>query len=107
LPPVPMAPGISAPPAPPLPSVPPMPPMPPAPPAPPAVDSNVIRDELRKDGLIGKKDKGFQFQLNNKGLFVNGKKQSEALTKKYRELLDVPAGTNGKSSRTIQISVSE
>ena len=77
------------------------------PPMPPSVDSGVIREELRKDGLIGKKDKAFQFQLNNKGMLVNGKKQPEAITKKYRELLDLPASSNSSSSRNIQISVSE
>ncbi|QNH63176.1 M56 family metallopeptidase [Hymenobacter sediminicola] len=107
------------PPPPPPPGAPaPMPPRPPrapraplalpAPPAPPRVDSGRIREELRKDGLIGKDVKSFQFQLNDSGLRVNGQPQSAEMTEKYRKLLDVPASTNGsKTNRNIQISVSE
>ena len=61
-------------------------PAPPAPPAPPRVDTETLRDELRKDGVIGRDDKNLQFQLNAAGLTVNGKKQSEELAAKYRKL---------------------
>ena len=61
-------------------------PAPPAPPAPPRVDTETLREELRKDGVIGRDEKNLQFQLNAKGLTVNGKKQSEELAAKYRKL---------------------
>jgi beta-lactamase regulating signal transducer with metallopeptidase domain len=74
----PLAPRMAAPPLPPVAA--------PAPPAPPRVDSESLRDELRKDGLIGANDKGFQLKLSNAGLTVNGKKQSDDLAAKYRKL---------------------
>ncbi|MDB5268261.1 MAG: hypothetical protein JWP58_1301 [Hymenobacter sp.] len=73
------------------PATPPLPPMapmaaPPAPPAPPRVDTEELRSELRKDGILGTNEKNLQFQLNNSGLTVNGKKQSDTLAAKYRKL---------------------
>ncbi|MBO2011459.1 M56 family metallopeptidase [Hymenobacter negativus] len=59
---------------------------PPAPPTPPQIDTESLRDELRKDGVIGAGEKEFQFQLNSSGLTVNGKKQSEELAQKYRKM---------------------
>jgi hypothetical protein len=94
--------------APPAPPVPPRAPhkMVPPPPAPPADNSGKIRDALRKDGLIGKNDKNFQFQLSNDGLKVNGKEQSAETAAKYRKLLDVPATpAKGKGKTSINISV--
>ena len=64
-----------------------MPPMAaPAPPLPPRLDKETLGQELRKDGLIGADDKGFQLQLNDSGLTVNGKRQSDELAGKYRKL---------------------
>jgi bla regulator protein BlaR1 len=79
--------------------MPPMPPMPsmvapPAPPRPPRIDTETVRNELRKDGLIGAEDKSFQLQLNDAGLTVNGKKQSDELAAKYRKLV---GRDNGKT----------
>ncbi|MBG8552654.1 M56 family metallopeptidase [Hymenobacter guriensis] len=83
-------------------------PAPPAPPAPPRLDSNRIRQELRKDGLLGATEKSFQFQLNDDGLSVNGKTQSAEMARKYRRMLDMPEPTAGrKNKQTFQISVSE
>ena len=62
-------------------------PAPPRPPRAPSVDTRTLRDELRKDGLIGQDDKSFQLQLNDSGLTVNGKRQSEELAAKYRKLV--------------------
>jgi hypothetical protein len=75
---------------------PPMPPMPalPAPPAPPRVDTETLRDELRKDGVLGRDEKNLQFQLNSAGLTVNGKKQPEELAAKYRKLTNHDNGKN-------------
>jgi beta-lactamase regulating signal transducer with metallopeptidase domain len=86
---------------PPLPPVAPM--APPAPPMPPRVDSEGLRDELRKDGLIGASDKGFQLQLSNAGLTVNGKKQSAELAAKYRKL----TGHANDKSFNVNISTQE
>ena len=87
---------VPAPPAPPVLA-------PPAPPAPPRIDSEALRDELRKDGLIGANDKGFQMQLNNAGLTVNGKKQSDTLAAKYRKL----SGHANDQSFNVAISTQE
>ena len=59
---------------------------PPAPPRPPQIDTETLRDELRKDGLIGADEKNLQFQLSASGLTVNGKQQSDELAAKYRKL---------------------
>ncbi|MBT9391681.1 M48 family metalloprotease [Hymenobacter sp. NST-14] len=79
----------------------------PAPPMPPRLDSEELRQQLRRDGVLGARDKAFQFQLNEQGLTVNGKKQSAALAEKYRRLLAAPTDGNGQSQRNIQISVTE
>ena len=78
------------------PPMPPMLPMPalPAPPAPPRVDTETLRDELRKDGVLGRDEKSLQFQLNSAGLTVNGKKQPEELAAKYRKLTNHDNGKN-------------
>ena len=75
---------------------PPMPPMAPlpAPPAPPRLDTDELRSELRKDGIIGADEKNLQFQLNSSGLTVNGKKQPDALAAKYRKLTGHTDGKN-------------
>jgi len=63
---------------------------------------------LRKDGLIGKDDRSFQFQLNSSGLRVNGQQQSAALTEKYRKLYTGSSSSKGgKSTTNIDITVSE
>ncbi|MBT2557281.1 M48 family metalloprotease [Hymenobacter sp. ISL-91] len=79
----------------------------PAPPAPPQLDTDEIRAALRSDGLIGATDKGFQLQLNDKTMTVNGQQQPANVADKYRRLLGVQPGADGKNSRNIQISVSE
>ncbi|WP_310395255.1 M56 family metallopeptidase [Hymenobacter sp.] len=58
----------------------------PLPPLAPGPDTQALRDELRKDGLIGPNDKSFQVQLNGAGLTVNGKRQPEEMAAKYRKL---------------------
>ena len=78
-------------------------PAPPAPPAPPRVDADELRSELRKDGIIGANDKQFQFQLNEAGLTVNGKKQPTGLAAKYRRL----TGHEGDKNFNISMSFEE
>ena len=73
--------------------IPPMP-APPAPPRLPRLDTDKLRSELRKDGVLEADDKNLQFQLNASGLTVNGKKQSDALAAKYRQLTGHTDGKN-------------
>jgi bla regulator protein BlaR1 len=79
-----------------------MAPMPPLPalPAPPRLDTDELRSELRKDGIIGADEKNLQFQFNSSGLTVNGKKQPDALAAKYRKL----TGHNDGKSFNMMIS---
>lgn len=44
-------------------------------------------DELEKDGLIDKK-KGYRIELNDGELYINGQKQTKAITEKYRKYYD-------------------
>jgi|GEM_PF-539162 len=78
-------------------------PLPPAAPRKPPVNSTVIGDQLRKDGLIGKDDKSYQLQLNQSGMRVNGQKQPDEVAKKYRTLLN----HTGDQKFNVDISVSE
>ncbi|WP_165370475.1 M56 family metallopeptidase [Hymenobacter persicinus] len=82
---------------------PPRPPKAPLAPRKPTINNTVIGDQLRKDGLIGKDDKSYQLQLNQSGMRVNGQKQSDAVAKKYRELLNHGDDKNFN----LNISVSE
>ena len=82
--------------------MPPMPVMPPAPPAPPKLDSDRIRTELRRDGLLGAKEKDFTLSFSDdSGLAINGRQQSEAMATKYRPLL----GLSSKRGQVINITV--
>ncbi|WBO83197.1 M56 family metallopeptidase [Hymenobacter yonginensis] len=100
---------LPAPPSPPSAPAAPAAPSVPAPPAPPRISSDQIREKLRQDGLIEKDAKSFMFQLNDKGLVVNGEPQSAAMADKYRKLLGSSAKSGkGQSTNTsINISVSE
>ena len=71
----------------------PMPPLP-APPAPPRLDTDELRSELRKDGILGANEKNLQFQLNAAEMTVNGKKQPDELAAKYRKLTGHADGKN-------------
>ncbi|GAA3999948.1 hypothetical protein GCM10022408_08690 [Hymenobacter fastidiosus] len=82
---------------------PPMPLRAPLPPRRPSVDSGVIGNQLRQDGLIGKEDKSYQLQLNQAGMKVNGQPQPEEVAKKYRALLNHA----DDKSFNVNISVSE
>ena len=78
-------------------------PAPPRPPKAPSLDTQSLRNELRKDGLVGQNDKGFQLQLNASGMTVNGKRQSDELAAKYRKLV----GHDDGQSHNLNISVQE
>jgi hypothetical protein len=83
-----------------------LPQAPPPPPAPAAPKTAELRAALRQDGLIGKTDRSFSFQLTDKGGRVNGKELTPAQVDRYRQLLGQPASGKGKSS-TFNINVSE
>ena len=69
-------------------------PVPPAPPRPPRINSDELRRELRRDGVLGTDEKNLQFQLNAAGLTVNGQKQSDELAAKYRKMTGHADGKN-------------
>ena len=43
-------------------------------------------NQMEKDGLISQKE-GFTIEYKEKALFINGKKQSEAVSRKYQNYL--------------------
>jgi beta-lactamase regulating signal transducer with metallopeptidase domain len=79
---------------------------PPAPPAPAAPKTDKLRAALRQDGLIGKSDRSFSFELNDKGGRVNGQALTPAQVARYRQLMGQPASGKGQSS-TFNINVNE
>ncbi|MBC6606557.1 M48 family metalloprotease [Hymenobacter sp. BT188] len=97
----PAAPSASGIPAPPAPPRAPRAPRAPQPPRAPAINSVDLGNQLRQDGLIGKNDKSYQFQLNATSMTVNGKRQSDELAAKYRQLLG--EGKNSKFNMNISI----
>jgi len=79
---------------------------PPAPPAPAAPKTDKLRAALRQDNLIGKNDRNFSFELNDKGGRVNGQALTPAQVARYRQLLGQPVSGKGQSS-TFNINVNE
>ena len=79
--------------------------VPPAPPAP--SRSTEVRNELRRDGLIGPSDKSFSFQLDGKGGRVNGRALTPAQAEKYRRLFLPAAAGQGNTNSAMSISVDE
>ena len=77
-----------------------------APPAPPVDNSGKVRDALRADGLIGKRDKSFRFELKDGQMTVNGQRQSAATAEKYRKLLGLSPDSKGRQS-AVTINFSE
>ncbi len=62
-----------------------------------------LGSQLREDGLIGRNDKSYQFQLINTTSTVKGERQTDELAAKYRQLLG-----EGKSSKfNMNISIQE
>ena len=52
----------------------------------------IIRDELLNDGFITDIDEDFKFDLNEKRLKINGKKQDQAIYEKYKNLIEDNTG---------------
>jgi len=80
----------------------------PPPPPPPAPNTDRLREELRRDGLI-KNEKHFSFELNDAGGRADGHALTPAQVEKYRQLLDQPAspGGKGRTRSTYRISINE
>ena len=56
-----------------------------------------IKAELKKDKLIGNEKAGFTFRISDEGLFVNDKKQPDAVFRKYEKMVkDKTANQNGE-----------
>jgi bla regulator protein BlaR1 len=65
--------------------------------------SDILSRELKKDGLI-RKNGGYKLEVNDKGkLKVNGKKQPEAITKKYIGLIERITGNPVKGDHKVII----
>jgi Zn-dependent protease with chaperone function len=105
----PAAPSVPAPPAVPSPAAAPAPPRAPAAPRAPRaprvtmVNSVNLGNHLREDGLIGANEKKYRFQLDSSGLVVNGKRQSDELAAKYRQLV----GHDDGKKHSINIEIEE
>ena len=56
--------------------------------------SDIIEQALRNDGILTETDSPFSFMLSKNDLIVNGKKQSSAIHKKYKEKY-IPQVNNG------------
>ena len=52
----------------------------------------IIRDELLNDGFITDIDEDFKFDINEKRLKINGKKQDQAIYEKYKRLIEDNTG---------------
>jgi bla regulator protein BlaR1 len=92
--------------APQAPQAPVLPQAPPAPPAPPAPNTGKLRAALRQDGLIGKDDRNFSFELNDKGGRVNGQALTPAQLDRYRQLMGQSVSGKGQTS-SFRINVNE
>jgi beta-lactamase regulating signal transducer with metallopeptidase domain len=51
-----------------------------------------VEQEMIKDGLLKKGEQITDFKINKEGFYVNGKKQSQALYDKYRDLMKTKDG---------------
>ena len=60
-----------------------------------------LEKELLADKLV-KRGEEYRFELKTKGLYINRKKQSDEVVKKYRGLLNVSESTNFSITRTAE-----
>lgn len=67
---------------------------------------DLIKKELLRDGLITNPDK-FSMRLDANTLEINNKKQSEALRKKYKELLEGASGNAFKNGGSYLYNITE
>ncbi len=93
--------------APPAPQGPASPQAPPPPPPPATPNHNRLRNALREDGLIGKTDRNFSFDLDDKGGRVNGQALTPAQVARYRQLFGQPAQPVSGKSSSFHINVNE
>jgi len=95
--------GPQVPQTPPLPAVPQFPRAAPA--APFVISTDELRDNLRRDNLIGKTDRSFSFSLNEEGGQINGKPLTPVQLAKYRKLLRQPV--SGEKSSQFNVRINE
>ncbi len=93
--------------APPAPQGPASPQAPPPPPPPTTPNHSRLRNALREDGLIGKNDRNFSFDLDDKGGRVNGQALTPAQVARYRQLFGQPAQPGGGKSSSFHVNVNE
>ncbi|KAA9340186.1 M56 family metallopeptidase [Adhaeribacter soli] len=67
-----------------------------------------LKAELKKDNLIGANTKSFTYKISKEGLYVNGKKQPEALFEKYGKMFHQKFDPKNKNSNYNEVyNVSE
>jgi hypothetical protein len=54
--------------------------------------SEIIRDNLLNDGFINDEDQKYKFEINEKGLKIDGKKQEIAIFNKYKKIIEDNTG---------------
>lgn len=54
--------------------------------------SEIIRDNLLNDGFINDEDQKYKFEINEKGLKIDGKKQEVAIFNKYKKIIEDNTG---------------
>lgn len=59
--------------------------------------TNVLLNEMVKDGIVGKNDKSLDFKLNNNEFTVNGERQPEPVFRKYKEKYLKATGKSGNT----------
>lgn len=54
--------------------------------------SEIIRDNLLNDGFINDEDQKYKFEINEKGLKIDGKRQEVAIFNKYKKIIEDNTG---------------
>lgn len=54
--------------------------------------SEIVKNNLLDDGIIKDSDQKYKFEINEKGLKIDGKKQDQDLYKKYKKLIEDSTG---------------
>lgn len=67
-----------------------------------AVLFNTLKEELFKDKLIDDEE-DFEFKLTPRGLWINGKKQTEKVFEKYKKIYETHTGKKLKKMKKFQI----
>ncbi|MBK7093864.1 MAG: hypothetical protein IPH57_01885 [Saprospiraceae bacterium] len=54
--------------------------------------SEIIRSSLLNDGFISDEEQKYKFEISEKGLKINGKKQDHAVFEKYKRIIEDNTG---------------